>query len=155
MNYIEAPTAYTGIGPSLFLAGGITGTQDWQALMTQMLADTTWTILNPRRQVYLQNSAAGVEQIRWEFHHLRCATARLFWFPAETLCPIALFELGAWSRTREALFVGVHPDYQRRFDVHTQLALARPDITVAGSLDELAAQAAGYLRQFARKEIAA
>jgi hypothetical protein len=31
MNYIEAPNEYCGIGPSVFIAGGISDTENWQA----------------------------------------------------------------------------------------------------------------------------
>src|SRR4051812_20674567 len=116
MRYIEAPSHFTGNEPSLFLAGGISGTANWQQEIAALLEDTAWTLLNPRR-VLLVDAHAAREQIHWEFDHLRRATARLFWFPPETLCPIALFELGAWSRTAEPLFVGVHPDYARRLDI--------------------------------------
>jgi hypothetical protein len=72
--------------------------------------------------------------------HLRRATARLFWFPSETLCPIALFELGCCTRSDEPLFVGVDPTYRRRFDVEEQLKLARPDVKIVYGLRDLAAQ---------------
>ena len=88
----------------------------------------------------MDDPSAAEVQIRWEFDHLRRASARLFWFPSATLCPIALFELGAWSMGREPLFVGVDPLYARRADVETQLRLARPDVQVVYSTRDLAAQ---------------
>ena len=98
-------------------------------------------LLNPRRRNYaFEDPGAAREQIAWEFRHLRRAWGRLFWFPPETLCPIALFELGAWSRTEGPLFVGTHPAYARRLDVTVQLELARPDVRVASSVEELAGQ---------------
>jgi hypothetical protein len=37
----------------------------------------------------------------------------MFWFPCETLCPITLYELGAWTvlapQTGTKLFVGACP----------------------------------------------
>ena len=57
----------------------------------------------------------------------------LFWFPAETICPIALFELGGRLLVREQpLFVGTNPNYQRRLDVEVQLRLARPEVALVG-----------------------
>ena len=50
MTYIEALAEYDGTGPSLFLAGGISGTVDWQADIVARLADLPLVILNPRRQ---------------------------------------------------------------------------------------------------------
>lgn len=70
---------------------------------------------------------------------LRDADAILFWFPCETLCPITLYELGAWSMSDKPLFVGVHPAYQRRQDVEIQTRLARPDVAVTDLLAALVA----------------
>lgn len=141
MRYVEAPDEYDGAGRGLFLAGGVSGMENWQARVAALLRDTDLVLINPRRRDYpsLDPSAAR-EQIGWEYRHLRRAWGRLFWFPPETLCPIALFELGAWSRTGEPLFVGTHPSYARRVDVEVQLELARPDVRVAGSIEELAGQ---------------
>jgi hypothetical protein len=95
VQYIEALAEYGGPGPSLFLAGGISGTFDWQADVVAGLADLPLVLLNPRRRNFpINDPTAAPTQIEWEFHHLRRATAVLFWFPSETLCPIALYELG-------------------------------------------------------------
>ena len=144
MEYVEALTEYQpdATGRSLFLAGGITGSLDWQAVVCQQLADTALVLLNPRRVAFpIHDPAAAEQQIIWEYRHLRRATAVLFWFPAETLCPITLYELGAWSMTTKPIFVGVHPAYQRRQDVAIQSRLSRPEIQVVDSLEALIAQA--------------
>lgn len=141
MRYIEAPNVYTPLPGerSLFLAGGITGCPDWQRAMVDSLADTSLALLNPRRARFpIDDPGAADSQITWEHEHLRSATAILFWFPHETLNPIVLYELGAWSMTKKPLFVGVHPQYQRRRDVEIQTRLARPDVPVVLSLEELA-----------------
>ena len=142
MEYIEALTEFEGPGPSVFLAGGISGTFDWQADVVARLADLPLVLLNPRRKDFpINDPAAAPAQIEWEFRHIRRATAVLFWFPPETLCPIALYELGGRALVREqALFVGTHPDYQRRLDVEVQLKLARPEVTVVSDTAALAVQ---------------
>jgi hypothetical protein len=61
---------------------------------------------------------------------------------SESICPIALFELGAWSERDTPLVVGTHPLYPRRIDVIEQLRLARPAVSVVATLDELAASIA-------------
>ena len=180
MLYIEAPN---GVPPSLpkkpalFLAGGITGCPDWQMKMCELLCNQDLVVMNPRRKNFdVSEADASRHQIEWEHTHLRMADAVLFWFPCETLCPIVLFELGAWAywqrgsdaefgnvefhhgftadelvanwrqqmgsvgHEKKPIFVGVHPDYARRTDVEIQLALQRPDVTVASSLEELAQQ---------------
>jgi Nucleoside 2-deoxyribosyltransferase like len=125
---------------SVFLAGGISNCPDWQAQLLERLRDTDWLILNPRREDFdLTDPTVAAAQIEWEHRHLRLADAILFWFPPETLCPITLYELGAWSMTSKPLFVGVDPRYARRFDVITQTRLVRPDLTVTDSLEGLRA----------------
>jgi hypothetical protein len=125
----------------VFLAGGITGCPDWQAEAIDILAESDLVLLNPRRKDFpIHDPTAAQHQIEWEHNHLRRATARLFWFPCETLCPIVLYELGAWSMTALPMFVGVHPQYQRRQDVEIQTSLARPNVRVVDDLGELCRQ---------------
>jgi hypothetical protein len=142
MTYIEALTEYDGTGLSVFLAGGISGTFDWQADVTARLADLPLVVLNPRRKNFpIDDPSAAPAQIEWEFRHIRRATVVLFWFPPETLCPIALYELGGRALVREqALFVGTHPDYARRLDVEVQLRLARPEVALVSDTAALAEQ---------------
>ncbi|MEW6210443.1 MAG: nucleoside 2-deoxyribosyltransferase domain-containing protein [Acidobacteriota bacterium] len=141
MRYIECPDErpLSGGERGLFLAGGITDCPDWQSRMVDELSATRWTLLNPRRKSFAIDDPVAAEfQIRWEHARLREASDILFWFPQEAICPIALYELGAWSMTAKPLFVGVHPLYPRRRDVEIQTALARPDVRIVYSLDELA-----------------
>lgn len=139
MRVFKAPNNYNGNGLSLFLAGGITGCPDWQEEMILRLAHTRLILFNPRRANFpMDDPSAAQEQITWEHTYLRKATAISFWFPCETLNPITLYELGAWSMTNKRLFIGVHPDYQRKQDVIIQTRLARPDVAVVESLQALA-----------------
>ncbi|GAA6615808.1 nucleoside 2-deoxyribosyltransferase domain-containing protein [Scytonema sp. NUACC26] len=141
IQYIEAPAEFNGEGQAIFCAGGITGCLDWQSHIVELLKPSPWIILNPRRANFpIHEPSASQQQIEWEYKHLRLATAILFWFPSETMCPIVLYELGAWSMTNKPLFVGVHPKYARRQDVEIQTSLVRPDIQIVYSLDELANQ---------------
>lgn len=138
MKYIEAPDEFSGNETSLFLAGGITGCPDWQQEVVAALKDEPITLLNPRRRNFPKDgSNTSFEQIKWEYCHLRKASMIAFWFPQETLCPIVLYELGAWSMTNKPIFVGVHPNYQRKLDVEIQTSLVRPDVKTCSSLKEL------------------
>ncbi len=137
MQYIEAPQVYEGNEPSLFLAGGITDCPDWQKEMVAKLQDVSLVIFNPRRSYFPRHSSAEKEQIAWEYTYLRKATAISFWFPEETLCPITLYELGAWSMTNKKIFLGVHPNYRRIQDIQMQIALVRSDINIVQTLEEL------------------
>ena len=143
MYYLEAPNRKLPQDVaklrSIFLGGGITGCPDWQTwfLHTQVF-ETSGVFFNPRRADFpIGDPNAALAQVRWEFDHLRKATAVLFWFPKETLCPIVLYELGAWSMTEKPLFVGVDPDYQRKQDVEIQTRLVRPDVSVVYDLGTL------------------
>lgn len=149
MRYLESPEHYTAKPGevSIFLAGGITNCPDWQQTMRELLGGTDLVLLNPRRENFpIGDPGAAEEQITWEFQHLRKASAILFWFPCETICPIVLYELGAWSMTSKPIFVGTHPEYQRRQDVEIQTGLARPGVRIVHSLPELAQQVADYYR---------
>ncbi len=145
MNYVEAPDTYDGSGRSVFLAGGITGCPDWQSEVVNFLKGSAITLFNPRRTNFpIHDPSASEFQIKWEYDHLRKASAILFWFPCETLCPIVLYELGAWSMTNKPIFVGVHPEYQRRQDVELQIKFVRPDVKVVYSIPDLVAQVSFY-----------
>ncbi len=138
MKYVEAPTEYLGKERSLFLAGGITGCPDWQADLIDLLTDTDLVLLNPRRTNFpLHEQKFAQEQIEWEYEHLRKADAISFWFPKETVCPIALYELGAYSKRNKPLFIGVHPEYARRRDIEIQTRLERPEIKIVYDLNSL------------------
>jgi len=141
MEYIEAPQSIRDEVNTIFLAGGITNCPDWQQDAVEMFRNTNATILNPRRKDFpIGNPDAALEQITWEFYALRRANEILFWFPCETICPIVLYELGAWSATRKSIYVGVHPEYERKQDVEIQTMLARPEVEIVYSLGELVKQ---------------
>jgi hypothetical protein len=148
MKYIEAPTVYNGNEKSLFLGGGITGCPDWQAELVNSLRYEEIVILNPRRKNFpIGNPNAAREQILWERHNLRESSANLFWFPKETLCPIALYELGGWSTKDKILFVGIHPEYKRKIDVEIQTEQARPDVKIEYDLKSLSKQVISWIRR--------
>ena len=128
----------------LFLAGGIMGVGDWQQTAIELLADVDIVAANPRRAEPFQRSFQE-DQVAWEHKHLKAAETVLFWFPPETLCPITLFELGVFTmRPDTPIFVGTHPDYQRRIDVEIQLGIARPEVVVRNTLEDVVADVAAY-----------
>ena len=148
MRYLEAPEEYE-LSPddkSIFLAGGISACHDWQASVKGYLGgrarghrdDNEYVILNPRRENYpIDDPKAVEEQISWEHNAMRAVRVIVFWFPSETLCPIALYELGAWSMTDKPIYVGVNPKYQRKQDVEIQTRLVRPNVKIEYGLDGL------------------
>lgn len=138
MIYVEAPNKILDDKTGIFLAGGITGCPDWQADLLKMLDGIDAVIYNPRRKNFpINDPNAAYDQIKWEYDMLRKADIISFWFCKETMCPIVLFELGAWSMTGKPIIVGVDPKYQRKQDVEIQLSLARPDVNIRKSLEEI------------------
>lgn len=153
MRYVEAPENYTfeehyymrRNAERLFLAGGITGTQNWQKHVVEGLEDIEdLVIFNPRRENFpIEDSNAAFAQIRWEIEHFQKASMILFWFPPETLCPIALYELGRWTQPNSVrhmqpiLFIGTDPGYQRRQDIEIQTSILRPGTYIHNNLDHM------------------
>lgn len=141
-KYVEALSPGDPDAISIFLAGSITGAEDWQRGVADKLLSMSsipgLQVLNPRRANFPiddPNAAAG--QILWEARHLDMADVILFWFSEATLGPITLYELGAWSMTEKPLVVATHPNYARRQDVVIQTALRRPEIEVRRNLQDL------------------
>lgn len=144
MKEIRCPAEFDfkneGMQDFLFLGGGISGCPNWQPQMVELLKDTKLVVVNPRRDDFdINDPSMSKKQIEWEYKYLKFSTGRIFWFPAETLCPITLFELGKFCEKADPLFVGCHPEYKRKLDVEVQLGLARPwNCEVSYSLEDLA-----------------
>ena len=164
-TYVESPTYYQPLREptlntswvahssppsltplSLFLAGGISNCPNWQATVRDRLQKSCpeLVLFNPRRETYDTTSSDRdfvlAEQIKWEHVHLHLATAILFWFPSESVCPISLYELGTWSimgpRQQTRVFLGTHREYTRRRDIQLQLELANGSIHVHDDMDK-------------------
>jgi len=109
VNYVECPQKFEDDGKkiSIFMAGGISGCSDWQTDLKEKLHSriSRLVLINPRRHNFNSKDESLTRgQITWEFQHLRLASAILFWFPKETLCPITLYELGCWNMVSDAFF---------------------------------------------------
>jgi hypothetical protein len=141
MNIIQSPKNTNGYEVySMFLAGGISGCDDWQKYVCNQLVELYKPndevyIFNPRRKGDLtKEGAMARKQILWEYKYLQLCDFYAFWFPQETLCPITLFELGKYANCNAV--VGIHPDYKRRFDLEIQLPLISKKIKIVYDLDE-------------------
>jgi hypothetical protein len=153
MKYIECPRRYRRRKSDLtiFLGGGITSCPVWQTIMVDLLKDTDVTILNPRREHFdLAEPGIAFKQIKWEFDHMKIASAILFWFCAETLCPITLFEYGKWIAQNKPLFVGCHPEYQRKNDLLIQTRLVRKRQKIRFKLEDLAQEVRNWAEKSSR-----
>jgi hypothetical protein len=63
----------------------------------------------------------------------------IFWFTADTLQPITLFELGKWIATDKPLAVGCDAGYVRLQDVLIQTSLERPGFVVHRDINDVIA----------------
>jgi len=139
MKYIEAPNysvedARLDPKECLFLAGSITGAENWQKELAfaehhdfgKMRLIDRLNIFNPRRENYDHlDPKLEQKQITWEYHCIHHCKYILFWFAKETFAPITLFELGSALNTHDhsKIFIGIDPEYKRKNDVITQTRL--------------------------------
>lgn len=147
---VTSPEVSNETRNTLFLAGGITNCPDWQAPTAAKLIELTdLTVFNPRRTAWNMEGSdeESKKQILWEHDHLKKSQFIMFWFPSETLCPITLLELGKYLMTDKRLFVGTHPEYQRRLDVIVQSRLERPDLKIWSNLEDLTSHVVSEIRK--------
>jgi hypothetical protein len=142
-RYFEAPinenVDFSKLPNSVFLAGGISNCNDWQAKAAlQILNDTDWVVFNPRRYDFDINDPLQSEiQIKWEHLFLKNATQLIFWFPNTSVCPITLFEYGKWLGKKQ-IHLGCEPGYIRQFDLELQTSLEiGVNLNVSTSIDDL------------------
>lgn len=141
MKVVTAPESYTPAHNDVlvFLAGGITGCDDWQQKVIDTLAlwpTQNLVILNPRRKNFpMDDPSAGEAQIEWEFNWLeKCDIFSMYFAGGESVQPICMYELGRnlvrmqmrypldWDNR---LVINVAPDCKRKFDVVQQVKHAR------------------------------
>lgn len=131
---------------SIFLSGGITGCDDWQADMIQELQNLNdsclfdlggLVIFNPRRDNFdVMDMEVKIEQIKWEHKCLEKCDICSFFFPAsESVQPITLYELGRHLRKYNSV-VSIQEGYKRAEDVKIQLALDGNCCSIYRSYDE-------------------
>ena len=135
MAEIRAPQKYETRTDEInvFLAGGITDCPRWQDVAVEVLAPLL-NVFNPRRDDWPDDPAEVQRQIEWEHYALRLMDAHLFWFAADAIQPIALYELGKVQSMGLPLFVGADPDYPRLQDLQFQLPLVRPSVELRSTL---------------------
>jgi hypothetical protein len=146
LRYFESPDWFDSHGPSIYLAGGISGCPDWQSRVTESLRELPIAVLNPRQASYPGGDRAFRAQVEWEYYHIHRADVMLFWFPAASLQPIVWYELGTVVSTRDSrICVGAEPGYARRFDLEVQLSLAHPTLKINSILGSVIDEAVNLL----------
>ncbi len=144
---IQSPNPSKPLSTAIFLAGSISGAEDWQSRVAPLLVKR-YNVYNPRRATY--DTKAEEEQIKWEWERLNSSRDILFYFSKETVAPITLFEYGFYLNERyfgegtysKQLRVYIHREYSRKNDVIIQTRLRRPNITprIVTDVDHLAEQ---------------
>lgn len=142
MQYLEAPSEEKSTyKDKVFLAGTITGAEQWQNYVIEGIMDLPITIFNPRRKSFdVSKKDESKKQIKWEYEKLREASHIVFWFDKATLGPITLFELGSALERTDKLIIGADPKYERLLDVEVQTNLRRPVTKILSSLDKVIIQ---------------
>lgn len=151
MRVITAPEKFD-LQPneiSIFLAGGIQKTAEWQeeviAALQKEFADKPLVVMNPRRKNFpIHDPNAAFGQIKWEYDALEIADIFSMYFAGNTTSdqPICMLEYGKHLERRNAnndlnrLIVTSEPSYSRNQDVIIQTALVSKDIHVGTSLEE-------------------
>jgi hypothetical protein len=95
--------------PKIFFAGSIEmgKAEEWQEKLTDELADLDIVIFNPRRDDFDANQEQSAdnpyirEQIEWEREMLDNSDIIAFYFAPNTMSPISLFEVGAYSHKHQ------------------------------------------------------
>lgn len=117
MKHIQAPKFVNDKVATVFLAGSIEMgvAEQWQKRVVATLADTGWTVLNPRRDDWddtweqsLQD-ARFVEQVEWELQGLETCEYAIVYFSPDTKAPITLLELGLLSQLAPEKVIVVCP----------------------------------------------
>jgi 5,10-methenyltetrahydromethanopterin hydrogenase len=108
-------------------------------MKAQDLGKANVSLFNPRRDNFpINDPNASKEQIKWEFDALADADMIIFWFSRGSLNPIVLYELGMWGNSRDIpIVIGIDDGYERRQDVEIQTELAREDVLIVDTLDEV------------------
>lgn len=132
MRYIESPTRVDGTDrPFVFLAGGITGCEDWQKQVVDYLMGIKGlpgTIINPRREDFPVGDLEAISaQADWDNEGLWLSDLVSFWFDGgESEQPMAMFLLGCHlgryivGGGPTKIVVGADPNYKRILDVKEQ-----------------------------------
>lgn len=113
MKEIKPPDFNFPTENTLFLAGSIDMGQaiDWQKQVKELLKDSDWTILNPRRDdwdnswVQDTDNPKFKEQVEWELQAQEHATKILMFLDPQGKSPISLLELGLFAKSGKIIVV--------------------------------------------------
>lgn len=142
--------------PDIFVAGPISGAEDWQKQAEKLLEnierDEELIIANPRRPEGIPRVGdIAKEQITWEHRNLQLARVVMFYF-VKGPGIITPLELGKELGRGSPIVLGIDESFDRPFDIETQAHLERPKLPIYHTLDETVVAAAALARQIRAKE---
>lgn len=127
MQHIQAPKFVSNKVATIFLAGSIEmgKAEQWQERVLKLLADSDWTLLNPRRDDWDASWKQSAqfqpfrEQVVWELQGLETCEKAIVYFSPETKAPITLFEFGLLCQMKdpEDIFVVCPEGFWRKGNV--------------------------------------
>jgi hypothetical protein len=137
-----APITLADNEATVFLAGSIEmgRAENWQTVVEQAFADSSITILNPRRDEWDSSWEQSITnpqfcgQVEWELEAQERASLIAMYFAPGTQAPITLLELGLFARSAK-LVVCCPPGFWRRGNV--EVVCARYGVPLVASLEEL------------------
>ncbi len=155
--YVPPEYLPSGPKPTIFLAGPIQGTADWQseAIVLIQEIDPNITITSPRRQVFDENFNYD-EQIDWETHHLRHAGKNgviMFWLaresepiPGRAFAQTSRFELAEWKvkheRDRVKMVIGIESGFSGAKYIRKRFGQDCPEVPILDNLEDTCLKAA-------------
>ena len=146
--------------PDIFVAGPISGAEDWQKQAEELLENIEQTeayddeliIANPRRAEEIPRVGdIAKKQITWEHRNLQLARVVMFYFVKGSGI-ITPLELGKELGRGSPIVLGIDESFDRPFDIETQAHLEQPKLPIYRTLDETVVAAAALARQIRAKE---
>lgn len=142
MKIIKAPNPNIFSRPSIFLAGSIEmgKAEDWQTKIANLLTNTDYTILNPRRDDWDGSWVQSIDnpqfrqQVEWELKAMEQADKIVMYFDPATKSPISLLELGLHAH-EDKLIVCCPEGFWRKGNV--DIVCMRYEITQVDSLEDI------------------
>lgn len=136
-----------------FLAGGISGCENWQDKVISILNSYTDTdnlvLANPRRKEFdITDPTASEKQIQWEFYMLEKADIFSMYFDnSNSVQPICFYELGRnlckiknnaiFPSYENRIVVSVREGFSRTNDVVIQTKLALSDDSIVNIVQDI------------------
>lgn len=126
MKHLKAPQFVDNKLATIFLAGSIEmgAAENWQDRAVELLKNTRYTILNPRRDDWDSSWKQEIadekfrEQVTWELQGLEDCEWAIVYFDPNTKSPITLLELGLLSQMKSNRTLVVCPQgFYRRGNV--------------------------------------